>query len=109
MTTLPRARCIPVAIRLKAYIYLARLQSMRTHGSAAVHALADLTRRTFTGSCRQKRCLFITCSVHPRPLVASAAIEYEWVEILEPETKRKMYANVKTGDCLWEAPSGVPV
>jgi hypothetical protein len=39
----------------------------------------------------------------------SAAIEYEWVEILEPETKRKMYANVKTGDCLWEAPSGVPV
>jgi len=34
---------------------------------------------------------------------------YEWVEILEPETQRKMYANVVTGDCLWEAPSGVPV
>jgi len=36
-------------------------------------------------------------------------IKYEWVEVLEPETQRKMYANIITGDCLWEAPSGVPV
>eukprot|EP00041_Stephanoeca_diplocostata_P020374 m.454008 g.454008 ORF g.454008 m.454008 type:complete len:554 (+) comp21561_c0_seq2:567-2228(+) len=35
--------------------------------------------------------------------------DYEWVEILEPGTKQKMYANVITGECMWEAPSGIPV
>eukprot|EP00035_Acanthoeca_spectabilis_P039608 m.63704 g.63704 ORF g.63704 m.63704 type:complete len:544 (-) comp9675_c0_seq1:163-1794(-) len=34
---------------------------------------------------------------------------YEWVEILEPESKKKMYANVISGDCLWDPPAGVPV
>lgn len=31
------------------------------------------------------------------------------VEILEPESKKKMYANVISGDCLWDPPAGVPV
>lgn len=39
----------------------------------------------------------------------SAETEYEWVEILEPESHRKMYANVVSGECLWEPPAGVPV
>lgn len=39
----------------------------------------------------------------------AADTEYEWVEILEPESKQKMYANITTGDCLWNPPSGAPV
>lgn len=35
--------------------------------------------------------------------------EYEWVEILEPETRKKMFANVITGDCRWDAPPGLPM
>eukprot|EP00038_Savillea_parva_P017622 m.21195 g.21195 ORF g.21195 m.21195 type:complete len:584 (-) comp3867_c0_seq1:71-1822(-) len=34
---------------------------------------------------------------------------YEWVEILEPDSGKKMYANVVSGDCVWEPPAGVPV
>lgn len=30
--------------------------------------------------------------------------ELEWVEILEPETGKKMYANTVTGDCRWDPP-----
>lgn len=33
-----------------------------------------------------------------------------WVQILEPETKNLMYANVETGECQWEPPpDDVPV
>ncbi|MFH4980067.1 hypothetical protein AB6A40_006776 [Gnathostoma spinigerum] len=33
----------------------------------------------------------------------------EWVEIVEPQTKQHMYANLRTGQCAWEPPEGVPV
>ncbi|ESN93581.1 hypothetical protein HELRODRAFT_88455, partial [Helobdella robusta] len=29
----------------------------------------------------------------------------EWVQIVEPKTKEFMYANLVTGECLWEAPN----
>eukprot|EP00053_Salpingoeca_punica_P012173 m.109026 g.109026 ORF g.109026 m.109026 type:complete len:520 (-) comp15879_c0_seq1:485-2044(-) len=35
--------------------------------------------------------------------------EPEWVEILEPESRQKMYANIVTGDCRWSPPEGVDV
>ncbi|CDW52658.1 rho GTPase activating protein 39 [Trichuris trichiura] len=35
--------------------------------------------------------------------------EIEWVEIVEPHTKEHMYANLITGECCWEPPSGARV
>lgn len=28
----------------------------------------------------------------------------QWVEIIEPKSKEKMYANLQTGSCVWDAP-----
>lgn len=28
----------------------------------------------------------------------------EWVEIIEPKTQQRMFANMVTGECLWDAP-----
>lgn len=28
----------------------------------------------------------------------------EWVEIIEPRTKEHMYANLTTGECVWDPP-----
>lgn len=28
----------------------------------------------------------------------------EWVEIIEPRTKDHMYANLTTGECVWDPP-----
>lgn len=33
----------------------------------------------------------------------------EWVEFIEPQTKERMYANLATGACVWEAPPGVHI
>lgn len=33
----------------------------------------------------------------------------EWVELIEPRTREPMYANLKSGQCLWEPPTGVTV
>ncbi|CAD5209661.1 unnamed protein product [Bursaphelenchus xylophilus] len=33
----------------------------------------------------------------------------EWIEIVEPKTRQRMYANLVTGTCLWEPPAGVNV
>ncbi|KAK6640085.1 hypothetical protein RUM43_008362 [Polyplax serrata] len=35
--------------------------------------------------------------------------QMEWVEIIEPRTKEHMYANLTTGECVWDPPPGVPV
>uniref|UniRef100_A0A915DPD4 WW domain-containing protein n=1 Tax=Ditylenchus dipsaci TaxID=166011 RepID=A0A915DPD4_9BILA len=32
----------------------------------------------------------------------------EWIEIVEPKTRERMYANLVTGECSWEAPLNVP-
>ena len=28
----------------------------------------------------------------------------QWVEIIEPKTQQRMFANMVTGECLWDAP-----
>ena len=33
----------------------------------------------------------------------------EWVEIVEPRTRDHMFANLTTGECVWEPPPGVLV
>ncbi|KAL7888718.1 hypothetical protein AOLI_G00036920 [Acnodon oligacanthus] len=33
----------------------------------------------------------------------------EWVEIIEPRTRERMYANLLTGECVWDAPAGVRI
>ncbi|KAH8343672.1 hypothetical protein KR059_003771, partial [Drosophila kikkawai] len=33
----------------------------------------------------------------------------EWVEIIEPRTKEHMYANLTTGECVWDPPDDVPI
>jgi hypothetical protein len=37
------------------------------------------------------------------------AKEAEWVEIIEPKSQKKMFANLVTGQCAWEPPHGVYV
>ena len=32
----------------------------------------------------------------------------EWVEIIEPRTKDHMYANLTTGECVWDPPEVSP-
>ncbi|XP_018604723.2 rho GTPase-activating protein 39 isoform X2 [Scleropages formosus] len=33
----------------------------------------------------------------------------EWVEIIEPRTRERMYANLVTGECVWDPPQGVRI
>lgn len=33
----------------------------------------------------------------------------EWVEIIEPRTKERMYANLANGECVWDPPQGVNI
>ncbi|XP_029948574.1 rho GTPase-activating protein 39 isoform X2 [Salarias fasciatus] len=33
----------------------------------------------------------------------------DWVEILEPRSRERMYVNLTSGECGWEPPPGVPV
>ncbi|XP_055504948.1 rho GTPase-activating protein 39 isoform X3 [Leucoraja erinacea] len=39
----------------------------------------------------------------------SATTWLEWVEIIEPRTRERMYANLITGECVWDPPSGVRI
>ena len=47
--------------------------------------------------------------ISPSSVVFLSLRRPEWVEIIEPRTKEPMYANLKTGQCLWEPPDGVKV
>ncbi|XP_018905997.1 uncharacterized protein RhoGAP93B isoform X2 [Bemisia tabaci] len=38
-----------------------------------------------------------------------ASERVEWVEIIEPKTNERMYANLTTGECVWDPPVGVKV
>ncbi|XP_029989606.1 rho GTPase-activating protein 39 isoform X3 [Sphaeramia orbicularis] len=38
-----------------------------------------------------------------------AGTSSDWVEILEPRSRERMYVNLTTGECGWEPPPGVPV
>ena len=35
---------------------------------------------------------------------ATDAAAVQWVEIIEPKTQQRMFANMVTGECLWDAP-----
>jgi len=48
-------------------------------------------------------------SPRDRILMADNYSRMEWVEIIEPRTKEHMYANLTTGECVWDPPPGVPV
>ena len=41
------------------------------------------------------------------PTAADATTD--WVEIIEPRTQEHMFANLTTGECVWDPPAGVPV
>lgn len=34
-------------------------------------------------------------------------LRLEWVEIIEPKSRERMFANLTTGECVWDAPPGV--
>ncbi|XP_017057125.1 hornerin isoform X1 [Drosophila ficusphila] len=40
---------------------------------------------------------------------SSCESRIEWVEIIEPRTKEHMYANLTTGECVWDPPEDVPI
>lgn len=46
--------------------------------------------------------LFIHCNF-------SIFCRIEWVEIIEPRTREHMYANLTTGECVWDPPEGVNI
>ncbi|ALC46867.1 RhoGAP93B [Drosophila busckii] len=41
--------------------------------------------------------------------MSSSCERLEWVEIIEPRTKEHMYANLTTGECVWDPPEDVPI
>uniref|UniRef100_A0A8C9SNG7 Rho GTPase-activating protein 39 n=1 Tax=Scleropages formosus TaxID=113540 RepID=A0A8C9SNG7_SCLFO len=44
------------------------------------------------------------------PMCLSVApCRLEWVEIIEPRTRERMYANLLTGECVWDPPQGVRI
>ena len=42
-------------------------------------------------------------------MIFSFLFRLEWVEIVEPRTKERMYANLVTGECVWDPPANVPI
>lgn len=44
--------------------------------------------------------------IHP---IFSVWCRIEWVEIIEPRTREHMYANLTTGECVWDPPEGVNI
>ena len=53
---------------------------------------------------------YLVYSSIPWPTYLSIlSISYEWVEIVEPARREHMFANLKTGQCLWDPPHGVDV
>jgi len=54
-------------------------------------------------------CLLFICKIKNCSLHKKLIFRVEWVEIIEPRTKEHMYANLTTGECVWDVPIGVPV
>lgn len=44
------------------------------------------------------------CSIVRSSTVVKDQSPSQWVEIIEPKSKEKMYANLQTGSCVWDAP-----
>ncbi|XP_015426853.1 PREDICTED: rho GTPase-activating protein 39-like [Myotis davidii] len=45
----------------------------------------------------------------PEPRGSGPSTRLEWVEIIEPRTRERMYANLVTGECVWDPPAGVRI
>ncbi|XP_075405191.1 rho GTPase-activating protein 39 [Tenrec ecaudatus] len=43
------------------------------------------------------------------PRMPGPSTRLEWVEIIEPRTRERMYANLVTGECVWDPPAGVRI
>ncbi|EDL29616.1 rho GTPase-activating protein 39 isoform X1 [Mus musculus] len=43
------------------------------------------------------------------PRIPGSSTRLEWVEIIEPRTRERMYANLVTGECVWDPPAGVRI
>ncbi|XP_043735523.1 rho GTPase-activating protein 39 isoform X1 [Cervus elaphus] len=43
------------------------------------------------------------------PRASGPSARLEWVEIIEPRTRERMYANLVTGECVWDPPAGVRI
>lgn len=43
------------------------------------------------------------------PSLSLPSFRLEWVEIIEPRTRERMYANLITGECVWDPPAGVRI
>ncbi|KAH9408190.1 Rho GTPase activating protein 39 [Tyrophagus putrescentiae] len=43
------------------------------------------------------------------PLLLLPLSSATWVEILQPKSRHKMFANLSTGECRWEEPKGVAI
>lgn len=52
-----------------------------------------------------ERCMGFSSSLYNSQRIC----RIEWVEIVEPRSREHMYANLTTGECVWEPPPGVPV
>ncbi|XP_041835870.1 rho GTPase-activating protein 39 isoform X3 [Melanotaenia boesemani] len=52
---------------------------------------------------------FPPCSVLVYNVKKMAETSSDWVEILEPRSRERMYVNLTTGECGWDPPQGVPV
>ena len=42
-----------------------------------------------------------------RMRIISFVYRYTWIEIVEPKTNKKMYANMETGETTWRPPTDV--
>uniref|UniRef100_A0A2K6LJ82 Rho GTPase-activating protein 39 n=1 Tax=Rhinopithecus bieti TaxID=61621 RepID=A0A2K6LJ82_RHIBE len=45
----------------------------------------------------------------PESRLPGSSTRLEWVEIIEPRTRERMYANLVTGECVWDPPAGVRI
>ncbi|KAM9050186.1 rho GTPase-activating protein 39 isoform 5-T6 [Megaptera novaeangliae] len=45
----------------------------------------------------------------PESRISGSSTRLEWVEIIEPRTRERMYANLVTGECVWDPPAGVRI
>ncbi|XP_077800755.1 rho GTPase-activating protein 39 isoform X3 [Macaca mulatta] len=45
----------------------------------------------------------------PESRIPGSSTRLEWVEIIEPRTRERMYANLVTGECVWDPPAGVRI
>lgn len=45
----------------------------------------------------------------PPATLTTLSRRLEWVEIIEPRTRERMYANLVSGECVWDPPAGVRI